>query len=68
MEHAPIGGRMVTGDAAAVARAGYAGMMKGKHVVIPGVINKIGSALPRFFPRTLAPRVVARMTAVRGDT
>ncbi len=68
MEHSPIGGRMVTGDAAAVARAGYAGMVKGKRVVIPGVFNKAGSALPRLFPRALATRVVARMTAVRGDT
>lgn len=67
MEHAPIGGRMVTGDAAAVARAGYAGMMKGRRLVIPGLVNRVGTTLPRFFPRALATRIVARMTAVRGD-
>lgn len=67
MEHAPIGGRMVTGDAAAVARAGYAGMMKGRPVVIPGFFNRVGSKLPRLFPRGLATRVVARMTSARGE-
>ena len=67
MEHAPIGGRMVTGDAAAVARAGYAGMMKGRRLVIPGLLNRVGTTLPRFFPRALATRIVARLTAVRGE-
>jgi len=66
MEHAPIGGRMVTGDAASVARVGYAGMMKGRRVVVPGLANRVGAFLPRLFPRALATRVVARMTAVRG--
>ena len=67
MEHAPVGGRMATGDAASVARAAYAGMMKGRRVVIPGLVNRLGTMLPRFLPRALATRVVARMTAVRGD-
>jgi short-subunit dehydrogenase len=58
---------MVTGDAASVARAGYAGMMKGRRLVIPGLVNRVGTMLPRFFPRALATRIVARMTAVRGD-
>ncbi len=67
MEHAPIGGRMVTGNAVSVARAGYGGMMRGRRVVIPGLVNRVGTMLPRFLPRALATRVVARMTAVRGD-
>jgi short-subunit dehydrogenase len=66
MEHSPIGDRLVTGDAASVARAGYAGMTKGKRVVIPGLLNRVGTVLPRLLPRALATRVVARMTAVRG--
>lgn len=65
MESAPIGGRMVTGDVVRVARAGYAGMAKGKRVVIPGAFNRLGSILPRLFPRGLATRVVARMTEAR---
>jgi short-subunit dehydrogenase len=66
MERAPVGGRMVTGDAASVARAGYAGLMKGRRVVIPGLFNRAGTILPRFFPRGLATRIVARLTAARG--
>jgi len=68
MERAPVGGRMVTGDAASVARAGYAGMMKGRRVVIPGVWNRLGAVAPRLTPRSLATRIVARMTAARGAT
>lgn len=68
MERAPIGGRIVTGDAAAVARLAYRAMVKGRRIVIPGLFNRIGAALPRFFPRVLATRIVARMTAVRGET
>jgi hypothetical protein len=47
--------------AAAVARAGYDGMMRGKPVVIPGVLNRIGMESLRIAPRRLVPRVVARM-------
>ena len=66
MEKAPVGGRMVTGDAASVARAGYAGLSKGRRLVIPGLFNRVGTMLPRFFPRGLATRIVARLTAARG--
>jgi short-subunit dehydrogenase len=67
MERTPIGGRLVTGDAATVARAGYEGMRRGKRLVIPGWHNRIGSFLPRLFPRSLATRIVARFTSARGD-
>ena len=40
-------------EAAAVARAGYNAMMKGKTVVIPGVKNKL-----QMFPTPLVPRAV----------
>ncbi len=65
MERAPIGGRLVTGDVVRVARAGYAGMVSGKRVVIPGAFNRVGSLLPRLLPRALAPSVVIRMTRAR---
>jgi short-subunit dehydrogenase len=65
MSKAPIGGRMVTGDAAEVARIGYQGMMKGRRIVIPGRINRVGSFLPRLLPRAVAPRIVIRMTRAR---
>jgi short-subunit dehydrogenase len=65
MERTPIGGHMVTGDVVKVAQAGYKGMVRGRRVVIPGVFNRLGSFLPRLFPRRLAAWVVARMTASR---
>jgi len=67
MEHAPVGGAMVTGGASGVARAGFTGMMRGRRVVIPGLFNRLGTMLPRLLPRALATRVVASMTAARGD-
>ena len=40
-------------DAPTVARAGYAGMMKGKAVVIPGLRNKLIPVAARFIPRPM---------------
>jgi short-subunit dehydrogenase len=68
MESAPIGGRMVTGDVVAMARAGYRGVMKGKRIVIPGIFNRVGAFLPRLFPRRLATAVVIRLTTARDDS
>jgi len=45
-------------DARKVAEIGYRGLMKGKRVVIPGVINKIGSALAKRAPARLATAIV----------
>jgi len=36
-----------------VAIAGYKGLMKGKKVVIPGLLNKIGTKLVKIFPESL---------------
>lgn len=46
-------------DAAAVARAGYEGTMRGDRIVIPGTVNKLVGQAGRFLPR----RVLARITA-----
>ena len=40
-----------------VARIGYRGLMSGKRIVIPGVMNKITSTIARCLP----PRVTARI-------
>lgn len=66
MERAPIGGRMVTGDAARVAQLGYRGAYAGRRIVIPGLLNRVGTWLPRFLPRSLVTRIVIRMTRARG--
>jgi uncharacterized protein len=46
------------GSAEKVARIGYKGMMKGKVVIIPGIMNQIGANLPRFLPRTFTTSIV----------
>lgn len=44
-------------DGSAVARQGYAGMMVGKRMVIPGVLNRALPFVIRFSPRGLVARV-----------
>jgi len=52
-------------DATAVARAGYDGFRNGKRIVIPGLLNKLGTQSIRLTPRALATRVVKGMQARR---
>ncbi|MDQ3021059.1 MAG: SDR family oxidoreductase [Bacteroidota bacterium] len=40
------------------ARAGYHGLMKGKRIVIPGLMNKVFPQLIRFSPRNLVTKAV----------
>jgi short-subunit dehydrogenase len=42
----------------AVARAGYAGMMRGKTIIIPGAGNRLVALSARFMPRNLTTRLV----------
>ncbi len=44
-------------DVAAVARAGYAGLMKGKRLVIPGLGNKLLVQSERFAPRRVVTKI-----------
>ena len=43
-----------------VAREGYAGLMGGHRVVVPGTVNRIITVLPRLVPRWLVLAVMAR--------
>lgn len=36
-----------------VARAGYIGMRRGKAIIVPGLLNKLVTQLPRFLPRVV---------------
>lgn len=46
--------RLIVMDAETVARAGVRGMMNGKTLVVPGVINKLTAFATRFAPRSIA--------------
>jgi uncharacterized protein len=48
-------------DSQTVAQAGFAGLMEGKTVVIPGLMNALMAQAPRFAPRKLVARVVRTM-------
>jgi short-subunit dehydrogenase len=43
-----------------VARAGYAGLLRGRRVVIPGARNRFMARAVRLLPRSLVPRLVRR--------
>ncbi len=45
-------------DAATVAEVGFAAMIRGQAVAIPGLLNRIQTLLPRLLPRRLVPRIV----------
>ena len=49
-----------------VAEAGYAGLMAGKAVVIPGLGNKIVSFLPRLTSRSMTLRIIESYQRGRG--
>src|SRR2546427_822597 len=54
-------------DGARVARAGYDGLLKGKRMVIPGLMNKLAPVTARFSPRSMVTRVVRLLNErVRG--
>ena len=48
-------------DAAVVARIGYAGMRRGKAIVVPGVRSRIQTWLVRLVSRPLAAKIVRRV-------
>jgi len=53
-------------DAATVARVGYRGMMRGKRLVIPGVLNQVVATVAQRSPRALVLRLVRQLNRVPG--
>lgn len=49
--------RLPLANAASVARAGYAGMLRGKAVVVPGISNKLVAVAPKLTPRRVLLRL-----------
>lgn len=46
-----------------VARIGYEGLMKGKRVVIPGLLNKFGTKIVRLVPQALVLNVIKKFNS-----
>ena len=53
--------RMKVMDARTVAEAGYRGLMAGKPVVIPGLMNKLLAQSVRFSPRSMVTKIARMM-------
>ncbi|HNT29525.1 MAG TPA: SDR family oxidoreductase [bacterium] len=47
-----------------VARTGYAAMLRGRPLVVPGSANKLSTGLMRFVPRSLLRRISARINRI----
>lgn len=52
-----VQGRQIM-DAATVAKAGYNALISGRPVVVPGLMNRIQTFLPRLLPRAAVPPMV----------
>lgn len=61
MESSGLMRRLGVMDAATVAEAGYKGMRRGRRLVIPGTMNRLGQMSVRLAPRRLVPGVVLRI-------
>ncbi len=53
--------RLGTMKVSSVAQAGYRGFRRGRLLVIPGLMNKVGTIAVRFTPRTLVRKVTKRL-------
>jgi uncharacterized protein len=51
-------------DASVAARAGYRGLMRGKRVVIPGVLNKLTAKLANFVPTGVTTKIVRKLNGM----
>lgn len=61
LENSRLIKRMKVMDARTVAEAGYRGLLAGKPVVIPGVMNKLLAQSVRFSPRSLVTKIARKM-------
>lgn len=59
--------RTGTMEAAEVAEAGYRGFRRGRRIVVPGALNRLGVFLNRISPRSVVTRVVRELQERRGS-
>jgi uncharacterized protein len=62
-----LGSNSLLRTADQVASAGYAGLMRGQRVVIPGIGNKAVALLARLTPHRVMLEIIARSQAQRKD-
>jgi uncharacterized protein len=62
-----LGSNSLSRTADEVAAAGYAGLMRGRRVVIPGIGNKAVALLARLTPHRVMLEIIARSQALRMD-
>jgi short-subunit dehydrogenase len=65
IERTRLLGRMSVADAASVAEAGYRGLLRGKRVVVPGLVNRLAAEATRLVPRRMAAAVARHMQEKR---
>jgi uncharacterized protein len=61
-----VGSNALTCSAEDVAEAGYAGLMRGRRVVVPGFGNKAVTLLTRLLPRRVFLEAVAHSQMMRS--
>ncbi len=61
-------GREPMMSAAAVARAGYEGMLRGERLVVPGATNRLAVTASRLLPRGLVTRLGRRLNEGRSES
>ena len=66
MEETRLFARNITMSAAAVAKDGYAGMLRGDRLVVPGAGNKLVAQASRLAPRALVTRISRRLNEGRS--
>jgi short-subunit dehydrogenase len=66
MENTPLF-RLWTANAADVAKAGIAGMLRGKPVVVPGMMNKLVPLSAKISPRRLLVAISGKAVERGGD-
>jgi uncharacterized protein len=64
--HGTAGGALLNRSAESIAADGYAALMRGQSVLVPGFANKFVSIVPRFMPRKFFISSVARGLSSRA--
>jgi short-subunit dehydrogenase len=57
MADAPMFKKMHIMDAASVAKVGYDAMLRGKVIIVPGLLNKLSALLTRLAPKTFTAKI-----------